>query len=603
MIHTQSIQSISELPEHDEPDVQGGGDIESSSGVNWLLGGGGRPNGPGSRSPSSGSLVSQSNLSVGGNYWYEPTKEPTERTNTANSYATFGGPANNYSQASLRSRPSVPTPKEQQPSLDILSQSVDTAVAPIYGIYGCEVWMFNEQEGTLDNMPIAQSSIPTISESRTRRAPGNIYIRCPTQEADHDSPSFDSVARDAFERLVDTTRMDFMPLRTLEPGVGLAGLLWAEQSTMNGGSGIAGDVGQKVRQKVVNFGATMGIFSRLDSHSSHEHDDHDSLDDPLDRKLSHSSLLDGLEPAKGTENIEVKQSGGLVRWRDVEALAEDPDQPFIERLQFVAKAGMTLVTGVPFEVNGGKGIVIFFANPHADPKRLRNRENSKLIQLASQFIGSSCAIYAPLRKAAELVQRRPRDNWRRVRNKILGVVRLYLLATRNRDPSDFSKSPSGSPRLRKSGSYGNLRSSLRGAASTLSLLTDPEVRKESYRVLSEATTTMKSTLIQKSIDVKLTAKAKGMKFMAKVQHGGHAGLPPPFTWNQTFWTFTGVAITHSVLSLLDYHIVTLSGGAHTLMIGPLGALSTLQVSFILFLCSVAENREISFGYFVFCSTT
>lgn len=595
MIHTQSI---SELPEYqtDEPTVQncGGRDIESSSGVNWLLGGGGKPTGSASKS-SSGSLLSQSNLSVNGNYWYEPT-EPTERKNTANNYATFGRPATamlsktysqaslskTYSQASLRSRPSVPTPKAQPP-LDILSQSVETAVAPIYGIYGCEVWMFNEQDGTLVNMPITQSLIPSVSESSTRRAPGNLYMRSPPQEADHDSPSFDSVARDAFERLVDTTRLDFMPLKTLDPGVGLAGLLWAEQSTMNGGPGIAGDVGQKVRERVVNLGK--GLFSRLDSVSSSEHDGHDPLDDPLDRKISHSSLLDGLEPVKGTETFDVKQSNGLgLVWRDVEALSEDPDQPFIERMQFVAKAGMTLVTGVQYDVNGGKGIVVFFANPHSDPKRLRNRENSQLIQLATQFIGSSCAMCAPLKKAAELVKRRPRDNWRRVRHKILGVVRLYLIATKNRDRSGYRGSPGGSPLLRRNDSSFDLRSTMKRTASTLSLLTNREqsyklltdVRNQSFRVLSEATTTMKSKLIQKSIDVKLTAKAKGMKFMAKVQHGGHAGLPPPFTWNQTVWTFTGVAITHSILSLLDYYIVTLSGGSHQLILGPLGALTTLQ---------------------------
>ena len=611
MIHTPPI---SELPEHDEPTVRngGGGDIESSSGMNWLLGGGGKQTGPGSGA-SSGSFLSQSNLSTSGNYWYEPT-EPTERKHTANNYATFSRPATamlsnafsqaslmskTHSQASLRSRPSNPT-LNAQPPLDILSQSVETAVAPIYGIYGCEVWMFNEQDGTLVNMPITQSLIPTVSESSTRRAPGNLYMRSPPQEADHDSPSFDSVARDAFERLVDTTRLDFMPLKTLDPGVGLAGLLWAEQSTLDGGSGIAGDVGQKVRERVVNLGK--GIFSRLDSVSSSEHDGHDPLDDPLDRKMSHSSLLDGLEPVKGTEMLEVKKShgSGLI-WRDVEALSEDPDQPFIERMQFVARAGMTLVTGVQFDVNGGKGIVVFFANPHSDPKRLRNRENSELIQLAAQFIGSSCAMCAPLKRAAELIKRRPRENWRRVRNKILGVVRIYLLATKNRDRSDYRRSPSGSPLLRRHDSAFDLKSTMKRTASTLSLLTCREqsyklltdVRNQSYKVLSEVTTTMKSKLIQKSIDVKLTAKAKGMKFMAKVQHGGHAGLPPPFTWRQTVWTFTGVAITHTILSFLDYYIFTWSGGSHQLIVGPLGALTTLQVSFSLFLLEHWED-SISF---------
>jgi hypothetical protein len=38
----------------------------------------------------------------------------------------------------------------------------------------------------------------------------------------------------------------------------------------------------------------------------------------------------------------------------------------------LARAGFGLAAGIPFQIHGFKGIVIFFANPHTDGRKLRD---------------------------------------------------------------------------------------------------------------------------------------------------------------------------------------------------------------------------------------
>jgi len=57
-----------------------------------------------------------------------------------------------------------------------------------------------------------------------------------------------------------------------------------------------------------------------------------------------------------------------------------------------------------------------------------------------------------------------------------------------------------------------------------------------------------------------------------------SGVPPSFTWTQTLWSFVGVLITHTILSRLNYFIMseTADTSKLSLVLAPFGALSTLQ---------------------------
>jgi len=430
-----------------------------------------------------------------------------------------------------------PQPRIQDEPIDVLSQSVRACTASVFGLYGLEIWKLDES-GSLVSIPIASPSYADI-----RRQSSGIFVKRVTQEADYDSPDFNSAARDAFERLTDTTRLDHIYQQDTDPGVGLAGALWSEASTSNTLAGVQ------------------------------------SISDTIQRRVS---ILAGVQAAL-THDADTANS---ICWRSVDTLAEDPDQPYDERLQLFAKAGFGLAAGVPFDVRGFRGIVIFYANPHADSGKLRSSQNSQLIQLAAEFIGTAAAINAPIQRAMELKNKRPKNNWNRLRVKILAVVRFRRPIFRRRGRSVSL----GSPTMERVNSF--RRSMKRVASFRLN-------RESSYKLLSEARTHLRNGVEQsikitqqKVVDAQYASKAKAMKWWQKVQ-GGHAHNPPTFNNIQSMWTAFGVWCTHTILASLDYLIVSKSAGEYQLLLGPLGALTTLQYNLTAAPASQPRNAIIS----------
>jgi len=425
---------------------------------------------------------------------------------------------------------SIPQMEYLEPNdpVNVLSQSVHACTSTIFGLYGLEIWKL-DSSGSLISIPIKSPNVMDI-----RRQSSGLFVSRVTQEADYESPDFSSAARDAFERLADTTRLGHIFQETTDPGVGLAGALWSEASTSNTFAAVQHGV-QSISE---NIHRRVGLLASLNSTLSHENEDADAI-----------------------------------LWREVDTLAEDPHQPYDERLQLFAKAGFKLAAGIPFEVRGFRGIVIFYANPHADARKLRNPDNSHLIQFAAQFIGAAAAIHLPVKTAILLKNRLPKNNWNRLRVKIMAVVRFRRPLGRRRGCSRSY----GSPTMRRVNSF---HQGMRRAASLVMN------REESFKLLSEASTRMRND-VQKSVvdvmeitrksvvDVQYASKAKGMKWWQKVK-GGHASNSPSFNNIQCMWTFAGVWITHVILSWLDYFIISQTAGEYQLLLGPLGALTTLQ---------------------------
>jgi len=143
----------------------------------------------------------------------------------------------------------------------------------------------------------------------------------------------------------------------------------------------------------------------------------------------------------------------------------------------------------------------------------------------------------------------------------------------------------GSPTLRKSDSFKLLR-----RAASVALIN----REESFKILSEATARLKSDVKRGVVDIQHQSKVKTIKWWNKVQ-GGHAEIPPPFNATQCLWTFMGVFSTHAVLSKLCYFIAK---GEYRLVLGPLGALTTLQYNLTAAPARYV-NIHISFSFFAF----
>uniref|UniRef100_A0A7S2LEL8 HPP transmembrane region domain-containing protein n=1 Tax=Skeletonema marinoi TaxID=267567 RepID=A0A7S2LEL8_9STRA len=418
----------------------------------------------------------------------------------------------------------------QQEPMDILLQSVFACTANIFGLYGLEVWKFDQKSGFLTSTPMMPPNALDVKQHRR-----SLFIKRIPQEADYNSPNYNPSARDAFERLTVTTRLDYCSKNATDPGVGVAGALWSESNNSS----------------VLSTSALAVVQSGVQTLSDKISDKlHLYKSDPLNRSIRGMVL--------GQDN---EQASNRVLWRDINSLAEDPDQPYDERLQLFAKAGFALAAGISFNIRGFKGIVVFFANPHADMKKLSDNTNSKLIEFAAQFIGSAVAVRVPLQNAKLLQTRRPISNWKILRVKILAVIKFQRpIHVKNRGRSRSW----GSPSLRRSDSFHMLR-----RAASVALIN----REESFKILSEATARLKSDVKKSVVDIQHQSKVKTIKWWQKVQ-GGHASIPPSFNNTQCLWTFTGVLSTHVVLSRLACFLAR--GGQYRLVIGPLGALTTLQ---------------------------
>jgi len=553
----------------DSPELVG---RSSSPGLSWLLTGGSErsqhlaPTAEDAHhahsSASQTSLLSHSNSHGGGGNYYSSmshssssigrmNRKPSVSSGmlrSVNSFSTILPPPE---LSILQQRQEM---QAQQEPMDILSQSIYACTSSIFGLYALEVWKFDKESGSLISIPILDVEVK-------KRCSG-LFIKRITQEADYNSPNYNPSARDAFERLTDTTRLDYVSQGTTDPGVGIAGTLWSESHS----NALAA-----VRESTNNTLAA--VQSGVQT---------------LSYKISDTLLLPHLSPRRTIRSFnpiahhgqENGQASHNIIWRDVDSLAEDPDQPYDERLQLFAKSGFGLAAGITFNVRGFKGIVVFFANPHADARKLRDRTNSQLIQCAAQFIGSAAAMQNPLQNAKLMRTRRPILNWKTLRAKILAVIKFQRpLHVKRRGRSRSW----GNQSLRRVNSF----TLLRRAASTVML-----DREASFKMLSEATTRLKMDVQKGVVDIQNKSKVKTMKWWKKV-HGGHASIPPSFNTTQCLWTFVGVFVTHVILSKLG---VFLARRQYHLVIGPLGALTTLQYN--LTAAPASQPRNAFFGQVV-----
>jgi hypothetical protein len=137
-------------------------------------------------------------------------------------------------------------------------------------------------------------------------------------------------------RLTEPSRTDYLAPHPLAPGEGLQGALWSETGYhLRGGNG--------------------------NSNSSSFHNQF------LSRDHHNKKMLDGVFGPTSP----IKQ----VVWREVQALADDPDQPWNPRLQLLAEVGLGWAAAVPFRYHGQQGIVVYLARQGVDQAKLQSVTN------------------------------------------------------------------------------------------------------------------------------------------------------------------------------------------------------------------------------------
>ena len=185
--------------------------------------------------------------------------------------------------------PYVPPPRpafRTSSNDDILQQTLGMTDL-IFAIYAVEVWKYDEETGKIFNVNLSSDD-----EEIGAKGSGGLLIKRNPQEIDIDNDYYTEEAEGAFYQLTDASRSDFLPAGSADPGVGLAGALWAESS----GPGAMGGVNLRA----------LGDMGHM----------------PLTGKSTRGGF-----PTVGHHQGNISLS-----WRDVKELAEDPDQVCVYNL-------------------------------------------------------------------------------------------------------------------------------------------------------------------------------------------------------------------------------------------------------------------------------
>jgi len=152
----------------------------------------------------------------------------------------------------------------------------------------------------------------------------------------------DPSIRHALEKLYNPFSPDFLDLNEVTPGEGLSGELW-----------------------VHSFGSMVASAVQLSS-----------------------------------ENIQ-QQTKSNISWWNVRAIAEDPDQPYSNRTKVIAEAGFFYAAGVPFDVRGIKGVVVYMARESLNMKKVQSLLNVEYMLSVTDHIGSVLALCEPRKFSVE----------------------------------------------------------------------------------------------------------------------------------------------------------------------------------------------------------
>jgi hypothetical protein len=285
-------------------------------------------------------------------------------------------------------------------------------------------------------------------------------------------------------RLVDASREDYVAPAPLAPGVGLTGALWAEAQQ---GKPAKRRVSQSMRSaQSMRSGRNTDLFAGGD------------------------------EPS----------SINTIKWREVNALAEDPDQPWSPRLKFLADCGLGWAAGVPFDTGRQTGIVVYMARHQADFRKLSDPVNEAYLAHATHLIGAAYSLLGPRRAAENARNAELRMTVARVRNIIKVCAAL------------------GKP---------------------LDVFVEEHANK--HQVAVAASMMMDDTKAEnRCADISRFVQNK-VQVTARKCLGANVKAPPPFTWEQTAWTFFGAFATLLILTNINVELVEAYGSEYSIVLG------------------------------------
>ena len=244
-----------------------------------------------------------------------------------------------------------------------------------------------------------------------------------------------------------------------------------------------------------------------------------------------------------------------VVWRDVNALANDPDQPWNPRLKLLAECNLGWAAAVPLRRHGQTphGIVIYLARSSVDIHRLQSPTNEAYLTSAADLITSALLIRGPRHAAIEKRRAEMKRAARIIRWRLLFLLRIGWKL------EDIMNGNNISDESKTTVSVGQGRA---------------EVPQGSPPIDSFAVSPIRSHLATRLIQTMYWLRTKMVTTLMKTR-GGAVQAPPTFSWEQTAVTFVGVFWTIAALAWLNTHLVSKHGTDADILLGPFGALVTL----------------------------
>jgi len=203
-------------------------------------------------------------------------------------------------------------------------------------------------------------------------------------------------ASPSMAKLFDEASPDYVATQELAPGVGLAGILWADledhqsqkaiKHSISDSMGMSRSHNATPRLTFRLFGA--GPDTRHGWGSRHGRD----FFIPNENRGLPFQMEPHDTPSSREENG--TPSSRPVQWRNVDALAGNPDQAFDERLALTSEVGIKFAAAVPFHIGGHEGIVLYLKTSKMEEHVRPTQE--LYLRRAADWIGSAYALQGPL---------------------------------------------------------------------------------------------------------------------------------------------------------------------------------------------------------------
>jgi hypothetical protein len=263
-----------------------------------------------------------------------------------------------------------------------------------------------------------------------------------------------------------------------------------------------------------------------------------------------------------------------IYWRDVQALAADPDQPYNERLQNVSTADLGWAGAVPFNVEGQRGIVIYWSRTSVNMDQLQGVSNVRYLLAAAQYVSIAWALRLPRFATIREREERLRVLWRRLRLRMIAVIRIGATL------DDISNGRIYEPKPEKR------------QGSKFSSLNDP---KEVARIMMEEG----KHLAEKTVEAANTQRklvTRKLKALARKCRGANIRAPPVFTWGASIWSFVGTLISLLILLNVNEHIKGTYGDKYALTLGPLSSFTASVFVLTAAPASQPRNNIIAYNF-------